>query len=131
MEGQLHTIPWKKIQSKNNNSNESSDTPIIEQNEEISKISRTEALGEDKRIFFENENIKGSISLSVASIDDLTFKKYNFELNGKEKVVLLNPRKVENGYFVESGFVTNNKNIDIPNSSTLWKISGNKKLTKL
>ena len=43
---------------------------------------------------------------------------------------MLNPRKVRNGYLVETGFVTSNKNIDIPNSSTIWKISGNKTLTE-
>jgi YidC/Oxa1 family membrane protein insertase len=107
-----------------------SDTPSIDQNENFIKITRNEALTENNRIQFENNDVVGSISLKGAIIDDLTFKKYNVELNGKEKVVLLNPRKVENGYFVESGFVTTNKNIDIPNSSTLWEISGNKKLTK-
>ena len=107
-----------------------SDTPSIDQNENFIKITRNQALTENNRIQFENNDVVGSISLKGAIIDDLTFKKYNVELNGKEKVVLLNPRKVENGYFVESGFVTTNKNIDIPNSSTLWEISGNKKLTK-
>ncbi len=43
---------------------------------------------------------------------------------------MLNPRKVKDGYLIESGFVTTNKNIDVPNSSTIWKVSGNKKLTE-
>ena len=30
---------------------------------------------------------------------------------------------------IESGFVSSNKNIDIPDSSTIWKIKGNNKLT--
>ena len=98
-----------------------------DENENFIKITRNEALKENNRIQFENNDVVGSISLKGAIIDDLTFKKYNFELNGKEKVVLLSPRKVQNGYFVESGFVTTNKNIEIPNSSTLWEISGNKK----
>ena len=33
-------------------------------------------------------------------------------------------------YFIESGFVTSDKNIDIPNSDTLWSIDGNNKLTQ-
>ena len=107
-----------------------SDTPSVDQNENFVKITRNEALTENNRIQFENNDVVGSISLKGAIIDDLTFKKYNVVLNGKEKVVLLSPRKVQNGYFVESGFVTTNKNIEIPNSSTLWEISGNKKLTK-
>ena len=109
---------------------ESSDTPSLDQNENISKISRKEALNENERISFENENIIGSISLVGATIDDLTFKKYNTKLNSNEKIVLLNPKKVENGYSIESGFVTNNKNIDTPNAASLWKVEGNKKLQK-
>jgi len=46
-----------------------------------------------------------------------------------KKVTLLSPRKVEDGYLIESGFITTNKNISVPDSSTVWKISGNKKLT--
>ena len=106
-----------------------SDTPNIDQNENFTKITRNEALLENERIQFENNSITGSISLKGATIDDLTFKEYNVELNGNEKVILLNPRNVENGYLVESGFVTTNKNINVPDSSTIWKISGNKKLT--
>ncbi len=106
-----------------------SDTPSIDKNESFEKISRQDALKENNRVQFENDNIIGSISLKGAMIDDLTFKKYNVELNSNEKVILLNPRKVENGYLIESGFVTTNKNIDVPDASTIWKVSNNKKLT--
>ena len=42
---------------------------------------------------------------------------------------MLNPKQSENGYYVETGWATTNKNIDLPNSKTLWAIEGNKKLT--
>ena len=84
---------------------------------------------EGKRILFENENIKGSISLKGSKIDDLEFKKFKAKLNGEENVTLLNPSKVENGYYVETGWATTNKNIDIPNSKTVWEVEGNNKLT--
>jgi len=108
---------------------ESSDTPSLDKNENLTKLTRKDALSENDRIQFENNNVIGSISLKGATIDDLTFKEYNVELNGNEKVTLLSPRKVEDGYLIESGFVTTNKNISVPDSSTVWKISGNKKLT--
>jgi len=108
---------------------ESTDTPTIDKNENFTKLNRKDALSENDRIQFENDNVVGSISLKGATIDDLTFKTYDVELNGNKKVTLLSPRKVEDGYLIESGFVTTNKNIDIPDSSTIWKISGNKKLT--
>jgi len=108
---------------------ENSETPSLDGTENFSKISRKDALNENDRIFFENENIIGSISLKGAAIDDLVFKNYKINLDKKENVVLLNPRNIKNGYLIESGFVTNSKNIQVPNSSTNWKVSGNNKLT--
>ncbi|MDA9658464.1 membrane protein insertase YidC [Candidatus Pelagibacter sp.] len=105
------------------------DTPSLDKNEDFSKLSRADALKENDRIQFENESVVGSISLKGAAIDDLTFKEYNVELNRNEKITLLSPRNVEEGYLVESGFVSTNKNIDIPDASTVWEVSGNKRLT--
>jgi len=107
----------------------SSDTPTLDQNENSNKLTRKESLRENERIKFENNSIVGSISLKGAAIDDLTFKEYNVDLNSSEKVILLSPRNVEDGYLIESGFVTTNKNIDVPDSNTVWKVEGNKKLT--
>ena len=121
-------IQQEKIQQEQ--IQKSSDTPSLDQNQNSTKLTRKDALSENDRIQFENDNIIGSISLKGATIDDLTFKKYNVELNGKEKVILLSPRNVEDGYLIESGFVSTNKNIDIPDSNTVWKIEENKKLTK-
>ena len=104
------------------------DTPSLDKNENFTKLSRKDALNENDRVEFENNNIVGSISLKGATIDDLTFKEYNVELNGNEKVTLLSPRNFDEGYLIESGFVSTNKNIDVPDSSTIWKVSGNKRL---
>ena len=108
---------------------QSSDTPSLEQKETSKNISRDEALNQSERVNFENNNIIGSISLKGASIDDLTFKNYKVNLNDNKKVTLLGPREFNEGYLVESGFVTNDKNIDIPNSDTIWSSIGNNKLT--
>ena len=105
------------------------DTPSIESNEKFIKLSRTDALKENDRIQFENGSVVGSISLKGAAIDDLTFKEYNIEINGSDKITLLSPRNVEDGYLIESGWKSLNKNIDIPDASTVWEVSGNKKLT--
>ena len=105
------------------------DTPSLDKNENFSKLSRADALKENDRIQFENGSVVGSISLKGAAIDDLTFKEYNIELNRNEKITLLSPRNVEDGYLIESGFVSTNKNIDIPDASTVWEVSGNNKLT--
>ena len=120
-----------RVKSEKNKTSQdtSGDAPSLDQNEETIKISREEAMKDGKRILFENENIKGSISLKGSKIDDLEFKKFKAKLNGEENVTLLNPSKVENGYYVETGWATTNKNIDIPNSKTVWEVEGNNKLT--
>ena len=115
--------------SKKDKIEQNTDTPSLEQKETLVKISRDEALKQSERIKFENNNIIGSISLKGASIDDLTFKNYKVDLNEEEKVTLLGPRNIDQGYLIESGFVTTDKNIDIPNSETVWSIIDNNKLT--
>ena len=106
-----------------------SDTPSLDEKNNFTKLSREDALNEGDRIFFENENITGSISLKGGTIDDLIFKNYKIKLDNEEKVILLNPKNMKDGYYLQSGFVTNSKNIKVPNSSTVWSILGNNKLT--
>ena len=105
------------------------DTPSLDQKEKVTEISREEALSQSKRIQFENQSIVGSISLKGAAIDDLIFKEYKVSLDSDKKVKLLSPRNSKDGYFIESGFITTDKNINIPNSESIWTISGNNKLT--
>ncbi len=119
----------KRSQEQKNKIIQSSEAPSLEVSETVSKSSRKEAIEENERIKFENENIKGSISLLGGTIDDLTFKKYTKTLNGNDQIILLNPKKINDGYFVETGWVTNNKNIDLPGPNTLWNIEGNNKLS--
>jgi len=119
----------KKSQEQKNQITQNSETPSLDASQTTSKISRKEAIEENERIKFENENIKGSISLIGGTIDDLIFKKYTKTLNGNDQIILLNPKKFIDGYFVETGWVTNNKNIDLPNANTLWILEGNNKLS--
>ena len=120
----------KKINNEKNDIVEStSEAPSLDQNVEVSKISRNEAIENEDRVQFENSTVIGSISLVGGSIDDLTFKKYTNTLNGDDNVILLNPKKVEDGYYIETGWATANKNINLPNSKTIWTIEGNNKLT--
>ena len=119
----------EKIKQKRIDSVKSLDAPEIENSETNNLLSRKEALNKDKRIIFENDNVKGSISLKGAIIDDLLFKNYNEKLEGTKKVVLLNPRNASDTYYLETGWVSNNKNIDLPNNKSKWKVEGNTKLS--
>ena len=119
----------KENMAEGNKVEQNSDTPSLDQKENVTEISREEALNQSERINFENESIIGSIALKGGVIDDLTFKQYNVSLDSQEKVTLLSPRNSKDGYLIESGFITSDKNVEIPNSSSIWKVSGNNKLT--
>ena len=110
----------KEQLAEKNKTEQNSDAPSLDQKESITEISREEALGQSKRVQFENQNIIGSISLKGAAIDDLTFKGYSVTLDSDEKVKLLAPRNAKDGYLVESGFITTDKNIDIHNACLLY-----------
>ena len=129
----LFFVPEKTDLNKNlaekNKIEQNTDTPSLDQKETLIQLSREDALKQNERIQFENKSIFGSISLKGAAIDDLTFKDYNIDLESNQKVVLLGPRNIEKGYLIESGFVTSDKNIDIPDSNSVWSIAGNNKLT--
>ena len=118
----------KESLAEKNQTVQNGDAPSLDQKENLVKISREEAIDLNERIQFENENIFGSISLEGAIIDDLTFKNYDTSLESNINVTLLNPRNIEDGYFIESGFVTTDKNIDIPNSDSVWSVIGNSQL---
>ena len=130
----LFFVPEQQISKQNlaekNKKEQNSDTPSLDEKETLIKISREDALKENKRIQFENQSIVGSISLKGAAIDDLTFKDYKVSLENQKEITLLSPRNVEDGYFIESGFVTTDKNIDIPNTNSIWSVVGNNKLTE-
>jgi len=93
-------------------------------------ISRNEALKESDRVLIENKNLSGSISLRGALIDDIILKNYRETLDPNSKpIVLLSPKKYEQGYFVESGWATTKSDIKVPDNNSLWQIQEGKKLT--
>ena len=78
--------------TKNQNLNEkniverNTDAPSLSEEETQIQISREESIKQSQRIKFENQSVIGSISLKGASIDDLTFKEYNTELQSMKKL---------------------------------------------
>ncbi len=128
-------VDQKIVDQKNENvekkENQTYDSPSV--NLEINKtlsISRKDAINSIDRINFENDNVRGSISLEGALIDDILFKKYKAKIESEERVTYLNPAETKDGYFVETGWASSSSgNIVLPNAKSLWKIRGNKKLS--
>lgn len=67
------------------------------------------------------ENLKGNINLQGLVFDDLILTKYKKEIGSNENVRLLYPQSSNNSYFVQFGWESEDKTIDLPNQNTLWK----------
>ncbi len=105
-------------------------TPNISPEKITTEISRKDALTKDDRVLIENEKVIGSISLQGAIFDDLSFKNYKTTLDSDNNVVFLNPKETEDGYYIESGWTSVGNKIEVPGVDSIWKVKGNRVLTK-
>ena len=104
-------------------------TPSINQKIQKKSLSRQDALSESDRVLIKNKNVEGSISLKGGILDDLSFINYKKELNDDQRVVFLNPKEIEDGYFVETGWTSIKNEVKVPALDTQWKVKGNKLLS--
>lgn len=76
----------------------------------------------DRRIKIESGTLKGSLSLKGARIDDLVLKNYRetTEPNSKQ-IQLLAPAGTQNPYYVETGWVSDQRDIRLPDETTPWQ----------
>ena len=112
--------------------NQDPSSPSIdeEENKIENENTRNDVINNTKRVNIENENIKGSLSLEGAIIDDILFKNYKEELGGEKNVTFLNPKNSSREYFIETGWASSGKeNIKLPLLDTIWQIKGNSNLT--
>lgn len=85
-------------------------------------LSVDKALKEDTRISVKNDDLRGSIRLKGARIDNLYLKKYKESLDeNSSEIELLTPAKTDTPYYAEFGWVSQDANIKVPNSNTIWK----------
>ena len=121
----------EQSKSSTNAESDNSDVPSVNvEKEKVLNISRDDAIKSSKRINFENENVKGSISLKGLLIDDIIFKKYNKDVDSDEKVKYLNPSEMNDGYFIETGWAASKiTKTSLPTKNSLWKVVGNNKLS--
>jgi len=106
------------------------ETPQTAKANPTKAISRGDALKEGDRVLIENSNLSGSISLRGALIDDIILKNYREALDKNSKaIVLLSPKKSDEGYFIESGWATAKSDVKVPDNNSIWQIRDGKKLT--
>ena len=110
--------------------NEESSYPTIDEDNSKKEVSRNDVINTTNRIKVENQNIKGSISLKGAIIDDIIFKNYKKSLDSPDKVIFLNPKNSANEYFIETGWALGGaEKVKLPLDNTIWKVKGNRALT--
>lgn len=118
---------------------ERSSSPAVEEHQSVSQPAAAQPLQElmpslihtplsydeakkGPQLTVETKSLKGSISLKGARLDDLLLLNYKDSTNStSEPVRLLSPSGTKNAYYMESGWISNDKNIEMPTSSTLWK----------
>ena len=123
-------IVKQPIDEKEITKNQNLSSPSVDEDEVGNKITRNEAINKTDRIKIENGNIKGSISLQGAVIDDIIFKNYKESLNSEKKVIFLNPKDSSDEYFIETGWASGgDSKINLPINTTIWKVKGNRTLT--
>lgn len=109
-----------------------SNTPIAEENIEETPtiLSEEEVLEQDIRMPLNNAVLSGSIRLKGSRFDNLKLTKYKQTINADSgDVELLIPAKTSGAYFAEYGWLSEDKDVILPNSGTVWEVLGNQKLT--
>ena len=82
---------------------------------------------QSQRIKINTKALHGSISLKGARFDDITLVDYYEKVpkadQENKEVVLFSPSESKTRYFVDFGWISSSKNIDLPNPNTLWNTS--------
>jgi YidC/Oxa1 family membrane protein insertase len=94
-------------------------------------LSLNDAKKQTSRIIINTPMLEGSINLTGARFDDIVLKKYRETIDPKSAPIhLLAPSLTSNGYFAEIGFIGDESMGKLPDSSTVWTVEGNSKLTQ-
>ena len=79
-------------------------------------------LKNDERLNLKNDVVSGSIRLRGSRFDNLFLNRYNVELdNNNSKIELLKPVLTANHYFADLGWLSLDKQLELPSKSSLWK----------
>ena len=84
-------------------------------------LDRNQVLEETVRVTFDNSKIKGSINLEGGIIDDLVLEEYRETLDPTSDFIgFLNPLGSENSYYLDTGWVSPDSSIELPNNKSKW-----------
>ena len=84
-------------------------------------LDRNQVLEETVRVTFDNSKIKGSINLEGGIIDDLVLEEYRETLDPTSDFIgFLNPLGSEDAYYLDTGWVSPDGSIELPNNKSKW-----------
>ena len=84
-------------------------------------LDRNQVLEETVRVTFDNSKIKGSINLEGGFIDDLVLVEYRETLDPTSNFIgFLNPLGSEDAYYLDTGWVSPDSSIELPNNKSKW-----------
>ena len=101
--------------------------PLTEEPDKIiideTPLTTAEAVASEKRIKFANTDIHGSIRLKGARFDELYLSKYKVGIEKESPdIELLSPSRTAAPYYAEFGWLSNDRGLNLPDSSTDWKV---------
>jgi len=92
---------------------------------EMNEAARAEEIARDPRITIDTPNLRGSINLNGALIDDLYLKNYRETVDPNSPLIaLLNPLIFKQGYLAEFRYLSEDKNLTLPTLLSAWEIAG-------
>ncbi len=87
---------------------------------------RNEVINETGRVDFDNSKIKGSINLNGGLIDDLILEEFRETLDPTSNLIeFLNPLGSDNAYYLDTGWVSSDSTIELPDSNSIWSADKN------
>jgi YidC/Oxa1 family membrane protein insertase len=85
-------------------------------------LDRDQVLEDTIRVTFDNSKIKGSINLEGGIIDDLILEEYRETLDPtSDYITYLNPLGSQDAYYLDTGWVSPDSTIELPNNKSVWK----------
>jgi YidC/Oxa1 family membrane protein insertase len=92
-------------------------------------ITRDAALAAGPRVAIETPELKGSINLTGAVLDDLHLEGYRETINpASPTITLLTPSGAAHAYFAEHGYIGNGL-VKLPDAKSVWTAPADAKLT--
>lgn len=89
-------------------------------------LSVENALKNDARVSVQNDDLRGSFRIKGARLDSLYLKNYKETLDSDSpEIELLAPAKTELPYYVETGWVSTDSAVKVPNADTIWTVRQN------